>query len=91
MALASALRPRSRALIIDDLVTIGPQCFVADSRSRVRLILAPRSARQTTVSIRQTVKVCVNDEWIDTGLEKLGCLIGACRRSASRSSSFPAE
>lgn len=66
-----------KSSIIHDLVTIGPQCFVADSKIEREAYLGAQVRTSNHRLDRQTVKVLVNDEWIDTGLEKLGCLIGA--------------
>jgi bifunctional UDP-N-acetylglucosamine pyrophosphorylase/glucosamine-1-phosphate N-acetyltransferase len=63
--------------IIQDQVTIGPQCFVADSKIEREAYLGAQVRTSNHRLDRETVRVCLNGEWIDTGLEKLGCLIGA--------------
>jgi bifunctional UDP-N-acetylglucosamine pyrophosphorylase/glucosamine-1-phosphate N-acetyltransferase len=62
--------------IIQDRVTIGPQCFIADSKIERDAYLGAQVRTSNHRLDRQTVKVLQDGEWIDTGLEKLGCLIG---------------
>jgi bifunctional UDP-N-acetylglucosamine pyrophosphorylase/glucosamine-1-phosphate N-acetyltransferase len=63
--------------IIEDQVTIGPQCFVADSKIEKDSYLGAQVRTSNHRLDKENVKVLVDSEWIDTGLEKLGCLIGA--------------
>ena len=63
--------------VIGDRVAIGPQCFIADSKIENDAYLGAQVRTSNHRLDRQTVKVFVDGEWIDTGLEKLGCLIGA--------------
>ena len=63
--------------IIRDRVTIGPQCFVADSKIDCDAYLGAQVRTSNHRLDKQTVEVMVDGERIDTGLEKLGCLIGA--------------
>jgi len=63
--------------IIEDKVTIGPQCFVADSKIEREAYLGAQVRTSNHRLDRASVKVVVDGEWIDTGLEKLGCLVGA--------------
>jgi bifunctional UDP-N-acetylglucosamine pyrophosphorylase/glucosamine-1-phosphate N-acetyltransferase len=63
--------------IIEDRVTIGPQCFVADSKIETEAYLGAQVRTSNHRLDKATVKVMVDGESVDTGLEKLGCLIGA--------------
>jgi NDP-sugar pyrophosphorylase family protein len=63
--------------IIGERVTIGPQCFVADSKIESEAYLGAQVRTSNHRLDKATVKVIVDGEAIDTGLEKLGCLIGA--------------
>jgi NDP-sugar pyrophosphorylase family protein len=63
--------------IVEDHVSIGPQCFVADSKIEANAYLGAQVRTSNHRLDRATVKVMVDDEAVDTGLEKLGCLIGA--------------
>jgi len=63
--------------IIDERVTIGPQCFVADSKIEAGAYLGAQVRTSNHRLDRKTVSVLVDGAPIDTGLEKLGCLIGA--------------
>jgi bifunctional UDP-N-acetylglucosamine pyrophosphorylase/glucosamine-1-phosphate N-acetyltransferase len=63
--------------IIEQKVTIGPQCFVADSKIESGAYLGAQVRTSNHRLDRQTVSVFEDGERIDTGLEKLGCLIGA--------------
>jgi bifunctional UDP-N-acetylglucosamine pyrophosphorylase/glucosamine-1-phosphate N-acetyltransferase len=58
-------------------VTIGPQCFVADSKIEHDVYLGAQVRTSNHRLDKQNVKVLVEGEWVDTGVEKLGCLIGA--------------
>jgi bifunctional UDP-N-acetylglucosamine pyrophosphorylase/glucosamine-1-phosphate N-acetyltransferase len=62
--------------IIEDRVTIGPQCFVADSKIESEAYLGAQVRTSNHRLDKATVKVMVDGAAIDTGLEKLGCLIG---------------
>jgi NDP-sugar pyrophosphorylase family protein len=62
--------------IIEEQVTIGPQCFVADSKIERHAYLGAQVRTSNHRLDKENVKVLVDGEWIDTGLEKLGCLIG---------------
>jgi NDP-sugar pyrophosphorylase family protein len=63
--------------IIEDQVTIGPQCFIADSKVERQAYLGAQVRTSNHRLDDENVKVLVDGEWIDTGLGKLGCLIGA--------------
>ena len=63
--------------IIEERVTIGPQCFVADSKIEREAYLGAQVRTSNHRLDKATVKVMVDGEAVDTGLEKLGCLIGA--------------
>ena len=63
--------------IIEERVTIGPQCFVADSKVERQAYLGAQVRTSNHRLDKATVKVMVNGLPVDTGLEKLGCLIGA--------------
>jgi bifunctional UDP-N-acetylglucosamine pyrophosphorylase/glucosamine-1-phosphate N-acetyltransferase len=66
-----------KSAIIQDRVTIGPQCFVADSKIEHDAYLGAQVRTSNHRLDKQPVKVFHEGEEIDTGLEKLGCLIGA--------------
>jgi NDP-sugar pyrophosphorylase family protein len=63
--------------ILEDGVTIGPQCFVADSKIERGAYLGAQVRTSNHRLDRRNVEVVVDGKRIDTGLEKLGCLIGA--------------
>lgn len=63
--------------IIEEQVTIGPQCFIADSKIERDAYLGAQVRTSNHRLDKQSVKVLVDGEWVDTGLEKLGCLVGA--------------
>jgi bifunctional UDP-N-acetylglucosamine pyrophosphorylase/glucosamine-1-phosphate N-acetyltransferase len=63
--------------IIAERVTIGPQCFVADSKVESEAYLGAQVRTSNHRLDKATVKVVVDGEAIDTGMDKLGCLIGA--------------
>jgi NDP-sugar pyrophosphorylase family protein len=63
--------------IIEERVTIGPQCFVADSKIESEAYLGAQVRTSNHRLDKATVKVMVEGQAIDTGIEKLGCLIGA--------------
>jgi bifunctional UDP-N-acetylglucosamine pyrophosphorylase/glucosamine-1-phosphate N-acetyltransferase len=63
--------------ILEDGVTVGPQCFVADSKIERGAYLGAQVRTSNHRLDRENVEVVVDGKRIDTGLEKLGCLIGA--------------
>jgi len=63
--------------IIEENVSIGPQCFIADSKIEADAYLGAQVRTSNHRLDRQTIRAMVNGELIDTGLEKLGALIGA--------------
>jgi UDP-N-acetylglucosamine diphosphorylase / glucose-1-phosphate thymidylyltransferase / UDP-N-acetylgalactosamine diphosphorylase / glucosamine-1-phosphate N-acetyltransferase / galactosamine-1-phosphate N-acetyltransferase len=63
--------------IIEDRVTIGPQCFIADSKIGHDAYLGAQVRTSNHRLDKRTVEVMIDGQRIDTGLEKLGCLIGA--------------
>jgi NDP-sugar pyrophosphorylase family protein len=63
--------------IIGEGVSIGPQCFVADSKIENDAYLGAQVRTSNHRLDKATVKVMVDGDAVDTGLEKLGCLIGA--------------
>ena len=63
--------------IIGECVTIGPQCFVADSKLESDVYLGAQVRTSNHRLDKATIKVMVDGEAVDTGLDKLGCLIGA--------------
>jgi len=63
--------------IIGERVIIGPQCFVADSTIESEAYLGAQVRTSNHRLDKATVKVMVDGVAVDTGLEKLGCLIGA--------------
>ena len=66
-----------KGAIIEDHVTIGPQCFVADSKVEREAYLGAQVRTSNHRLDKQNVKVLSDGEWVETGMEKLGCLIGA--------------
>lgn len=66
-----------KSAIIQDRVTIGPQCFVADSKIEHDAYLGAQVRTSNHRLDKASVRVMVDGNSIDTGLEKLGCLIGA--------------
>jgi bifunctional UDP-N-acetylglucosamine pyrophosphorylase/glucosamine-1-phosphate N-acetyltransferase len=63
--------------IIEEKVTIGPQCFVADSKLETGVYLGAQVRTSNHRLDKKNVTVMVDGEAVDSGLEKLGCLIGA--------------
>lgn len=63
--------------IIEDQVTIGPQCFVADSKLETGVYLGAQVRTSNHRLDKKNVTVMIDGEAVDSGLEKLGCLIGA--------------
>jgi bifunctional UDP-N-acetylglucosamine pyrophosphorylase/glucosamine-1-phosphate N-acetyltransferase len=63
--------------IIEERVTIGPQCFVADSKIEREAYLGAQVRTSNHRLDKATVKVMVDGQTLDTGMDKLGCLIGA--------------
>jgi bifunctional UDP-N-acetylglucosamine pyrophosphorylase/glucosamine-1-phosphate N-acetyltransferase len=66
-----------KSAIIEERVTIGPQCFVADSKVEREAYLGAQVRTSNHRLDKATVKVVVDGVAVDTGLDKLGCLIGA--------------
>jgi len=66
-----------KGAIIEEGVTIGPQCFVADSKIEREAYLGAQVRTSNHRLDQSSVRVLEEGDWIDTGLEKLGCLIGA--------------
>jgi bifunctional UDP-N-acetylglucosamine pyrophosphorylase/glucosamine-1-phosphate N-acetyltransferase len=66
-----------KCAIIGEKVTIGPQCFVADSKIETEAYLGAQVRTSNHRLDKANVTVMVNGAAVDTGLEKLGCLIGA--------------
>ena len=62
--------------LVDDDVAIGPQCFVADSKVERGAYLGAQVRTSNQRLDRQPVKVMVQGQPADSGLEKLGCRIG---------------
>lgn len=63
--------------IIEENVSIGPQCFIADSKIEVRAYLGAQVRTSNHRLDRKTIRAMIDGELVDTGLEKLGALIGA--------------
>ena len=63
--------------IVEEDVTIGPQCYIADSKIERAAYLGAQVRTSNHRLDRANVKVLVDGKWVDTGLEKLGCLVGA--------------
>jgi bifunctional UDP-N-acetylglucosamine pyrophosphorylase/glucosamine-1-phosphate N-acetyltransferase len=63
--------------IIEERVAIGRQCFVADSKIENDAYLGAQVRTSNHRLDKATVKVMADGEAVDTGLDKLGCLIGA--------------
>jgi bifunctional UDP-N-acetylglucosamine pyrophosphorylase/glucosamine-1-phosphate N-acetyltransferase len=63
--------------IIEEQVSIGPQCFVADSKIEAGAYLGAQVRTSNHRLDQRTVEVMVDGQRVDTGLEKLGCRIGA--------------
>lgn len=63
--------------IIGERVAVGPQCFVADSKLEDGAYLGAQVRTSNHRLDRRTVEVMAGSKRLDTGLEKLGCLIGA--------------
>jgi len=66
-----------KAAIIAERVTIGPQCFVADSKIEADAYLGAQVRTSNHRLDKANVTVMVDGTVVDSGLEKLGCLIGA--------------
>lgn len=62
--------------VVQDEVTIGPQCFVADSKIGRGAYLGAQVRTSNHRLDRRTVEVMINGNRFDTGMDKLGCLIG---------------
>lgn len=63
--------------VVGNRVSIGPQCFVADSIIADDVYLGAQVRTSNHRLDKRTVKVMVDGELVDTEMEKLGCLIGA--------------
>lgn len=63
--------------IIEDRVTIGPQCFIADSKIECDAYLGAQVRTSNHRLDRRTVEVMIDGQRFDTGRYKLGCLVGA--------------
>lgn len=63
--------------IIGERVSIGPQCFVADSKIEDDAYLGAQVRTSNHRLDKHSVCVVVGGKLVDTGREKLGCLIGA--------------
>jgi len=63
--------------IIGANVLIGPQCYVADSKIDEGAYLGAQVRTSNHRLDREAVKVLVDGVLRDTGMEKLGCYIGA--------------
>lgn len=66
-----------KSAIIQNGVTIGPQCFVADSKIEADAYLGAQVRTSNHRLDKKSICVLHNGETVDTGREKLGCLIGA--------------
>jgi bifunctional UDP-N-acetylglucosamine pyrophosphorylase/glucosamine-1-phosphate N-acetyltransferase len=64
------------AIIAQD-VSIGPQCFVADSKLDAGAYLGAQVRTSNHRLDGQSIAVMIDGERVDTGRTKLGCLIGA--------------
>lgn len=62
--------------VIEQRVTIGPQCFVADSKIERDAYLGAQVRTSNHRLDKKTVEVMIEGKRHDTGLEKLGCRIG---------------
>lgn len=63
--------------LIGERVTIGPQCFVADSKIEEDAYLGAQVRTSNHRLDKRTVEIMIDGERFDTGFDKLGCLIGA--------------
>ncbi len=63
--------------LIADRVTIGPMCFVADTRVDEEAYLGAQVRTSNHRLDRKTIAVREGETNIATGMEKLGCWIGA--------------
>ncbi|WP_368563444.1 acetyltransferase [Pseudoxanthomonas sp. UTMC 1351] len=63
--------------VIEENVSIGPQCFIADSKIEAGAYLGAQVRTSNHRLDRQTIRAMADGELVDTGLEKLGALIGA--------------
>lgn len=63
--------------ILGERVAVGPQCFVADSKLEDGAYLGAQVRTSNHRLDRRNVEVMDGAERIDTGLQKLGCLVGA--------------
>lgn len=63
--------------LIGDEVAIGPQCFVADSKLEPGVYLGAQVRTSNQRLDRHSVRVMADGSALDTGMDKLGCRIGA--------------
>jgi bifunctional UDP-N-acetylglucosamine pyrophosphorylase/glucosamine-1-phosphate N-acetyltransferase len=63
--------------LVEEGVAIGPMCFVADSKLEREAYLGAMVRTSNHRLDRETVKVMIDGTAVDSGREKLGCLIGA--------------
>jgi bifunctional UDP-N-acetylglucosamine pyrophosphorylase/glucosamine-1-phosphate N-acetyltransferase len=63
--------------LIEERVSIGPQCFVADSKIECDAYLGAQVRTSNHRLDKRTVEVIVDGQRVDTGMDKLGCRIGA--------------
>lgn len=66
-----------KAAVIEDDVSIGPQCFVADSLVEQGAYLGAQVRTSNHRLDRKSVTVFAGGQLIDSGHEKLGCRIGS--------------
>lgn len=62
---------------IGERVAVGPQCFVGDSIVENDVYLGAQVRTSNHRLDKSTVKVVVDGKLVDSGRDKLGCLIGA--------------
>lgn len=62
--------------IVADRVMIGPQCYVADSKVDEDAYLGAQVRTSNHRLDRRPIRVRVDGDDVDTGMEKLGCWIG---------------
>lgn len=63
--------------LLADNVTIGPQCFVSDSKVDEGAYLGAQVRTSNQRLDKKSVSVVIEGQTIDSGREKLGCWIGA--------------
>jgi NDP-sugar pyrophosphorylase family protein len=62
--------------IIQENVTIGPQCFIADSKIEANSYLGAQVRTSNHRLDKKNIRVFIDGHLYDTGKDKLGCLIG---------------